>query len=95
VNEINSIEEPSQKLKVYPNPTTGNLSIRYFVSEPSKCEILVFDISGRRIAHPLTGFQTAGFHQLDFVYNEIPNGIYLIKFINKQESFTIKSILNK
>jgi hypothetical protein len=95
VNEINSIEEPAKKLQVYPNPTNGNCIIRYYVSEPSKCEIMVFDISGRRIAHPFAGFQSAGFHQVDFEYNNIPNGIYLIKFVNNQESFTVKSILNK
>ena len=95
VNEINSIQEPTKKLQVYPNPTNGNCIIRYYVSEPSKCEIMVFDISGRRIAHPFAGFQSAGFHQVDFEYNNIPNGIYLIKFVNNQESFTVKSILNK
>lgn len=95
LKEKNSIEEPSEKLRVYPNPTNGKCFIRYFVSESSNCEIMVFDISGRRIAHPFSGFQTAGFHQVDFEYNEIPNGIYLIKFVNNRESFTIKSILNK
>lgn len=95
VNEINSIEEPSEKLKVYPNPTSGNCTIRYFVSESSECQIMVFDINGRRIAHPIVGFQTAGFHQVDFEYKDIPNGIYLIKFVNNQESFTVKSILSK
>lgn len=95
VNDENFMEEPLNKLNVFPNPTTGNLTIRYYVSEDSKCEIMVFDICGRRIAHPFSGFQPAGFHQVNFEYNEIPNGIYLIKFVNNQESYTVKSILNK
>lgn len=95
INEHNSMEEPKAKLKVYPNPTNGSCIIRYFVSEPSKCEIIVFDINGRRIAHPVSGTQPSGYHHIEFNYQNLPNGIYLIKFVNKFESFTVKSVLNR
>ena len=93
-NNLN-IKDPDNKLRVYPNPTSGNLSIRYFVSEDSKCEIRIFDIQGRQIAQPLSEYRTAGFHQIDFQYSSIPDGIYIIKFVNNHQIFTVKSVLSK
>ena len=89
------INEPKDKLQVYPNPTAGKLTIRYFVSEDSKCEIRVFDIQGRQIAQPLSEFKPEGFHELDFQYNAIPNGIYILKYVNNSQSITVKSVLSR
>ena len=89
------IEKRINKIKIYPNPTTGNCTIRYHISEPSKCEIMVFNISGRKIAQPFSGFQTSGFHEVNFEYGKNTNGIYLIKFVNNKDSFTVKSILSR
>jgi hypothetical protein len=91
----NLIEEPTEKIRVYPNPTTGNCTIRYYVSEPSQCEIRIYNIDGQEIAQPLTGFQPVGFHQFDFQYENLPNGMYLIKYINNNQAVTIKSVLSK
>ncbi len=89
------IEKGINKIKVYPNPTTGNCTIRYYVSEPSKCEIRIYNIDGREIAQPLAGFQPAGFHQINFQYKYLPNGIYIIKYMNDYQTFTAKSILSR
>ncbi len=89
------IKKGINKLKVFPNPTTGNCTIRYYVSEPSKCEIKIFNIQGKEIAQPLVGFQPVGFHQVYFQYEHLSNGIYLIKFINSNQTVTIKSVLSK
>jgi len=90
INQVNS-----ENLNVFPNPTTGNLTIHYHVSEDSRCEIQIYDMQGKQIAQLLAEFKTAGFHQLNFDYANVPNGLYLIKFINDYETFTIKSILSK
>lgn len=87
--------ETAKKLMVYPNPTNGFCTIRYFVPRDSRCEITVFDINGRKIAHPVAEFQPKGFHQVDFQYKNVPNGIYLIRFTNDFETVTEKSILNR
>jgi hypothetical protein len=95
VEDFNLTEDLVNKLKIFPNPTTGNCTIRYFVSGDSRCEITVFDINGRKIAHPFKGFQPAGFHQVDFQYGNLPNGIYLIRFTNNFETVTVKSVLSR
>jgi len=95
IEENYQILEEINNLKIYPNPTNGNLTIRYYVSEPSKCEIRIYNIDGQEIAQPLTGFQSTGFHQFDFQYENFPNGMYLIKYINSNQSVTVKSVLSK
>lgn len=89
------INEPKNKLKIYPNPTSGKLTIRYFVPKDSKCEISIFDIQGRQIAQPLSGFKTAGFHQLDYEYSAVPNGLYIIRLVDITQSVTVKSVLGR
>jgi hypothetical protein len=95
LDDFYQMEKPENKLHVFPNPTTGNLTIRYYVSDDSKCEIRIFDIKGRQIAQPLAEYKTAGFHQLNFNYEHVPNGLYIIKFMNDYQTFTGKSILSK
>ncbi|WP_158862014.1 leucine-rich repeat domain-containing protein [Maribellus comscasis] len=87
--------KPDNKLNVYPNPTTGKCTVRYYVSTPTNCEIMLFDINGRKIKHQLSGFQTEGYHQFELDYNDLPNGIYIIKYVSNLESFSVKSVLNK
>ena len=95
IEEDYQIIEELNNLKVYPNPTNGDLTIRYYVPEPSECEIRIFNIQGKEIARPLSGFQPAGFHQLNFQYKNIPNGMYLIKYVNNNRSTTVKSVFSK
>jgi len=95
IDEKNFLNEPSNYLNIYPNPTNGNLSIKYFVKNDSKCQIYIYDINGRQIAQPVNDYKIAGFHQLNFDYADYPNGIYLIKFVNDNESFTVKSIFSR
>ncbi len=91
-DDLFQLKDPATRLKIYPNPTSGKCTIRYFVTNDSRCDISLFDINGREIAHPVAGHQSAGFHQVDFDYGNLAEGIYLIRFINNMESFTLKSI---
>lgn len=84
-----------QNLKVYPNPTSGNCTIEFYVSKDSDCQIIVFDINGRVVSIPWNGHKNAGVHQLTFNYNKLPEGMYLIKYVSNQESFTVKSIFSR
>jgi hypothetical protein len=95
LEDFHEMDAPDNKLNVFPNPTNGNLTIRYYVSANSKCEIRIFDIQGRQIAQPLAEYKSAGFHQLNFNYENVPNGLYIIKFINDNQIFTVKSIFSR
>jgi hypothetical protein len=95
IEEDYQIIEELNNLKVYPNPTNGDLTIRYYVSEPSECEIRIFNIQGKEIARPLSAFQPAGYHQLIFQYENIPDGMYLIKYVNNNRSTTVKSVFSR
>lgn len=57
-----------------------------------KFEIVIPKIQGRQLAQPLAEYKSAGFHQLNFNYEHVPNGLYIIKFTNDYQTFTVKSI---
>ena len=88
-------KEPGQKLLLFPNPTTGNCIIRYFVAADLQCDISVRDINGREIAHPVSGRRPAGVHQQNWDFGSIPNGVYLIVLQTGDQISVAKCILNR
>lgn len=87
--------ETATKLKVYPNPTNGYCTIRYFVPRDSRCEITLLDINGRKVAQPVAEFQPKGIHLVEYQYKNLPNGIYFVRYSNNFESVTVKSVFSK
>jgi len=73
------------ELKIYPNPTTGQLHIGYAICDNAICDIVIYDIMGRRvmtIAHPpLRG----GLGGLDV--SSLPSGVYFLKIGDKTAKF--------
>ncbi len=67
--------------KIYPNPFTSQTTIEYFLSEPGKIKIEVFNVSGRIEIVLIDAFQTAGTYSIDWNGKNdagyvVPEGIY-------------------
>jgi surface protein len=63
----------------YPNPFNPSTRIRYTLTEPSHVRLEIFDITGRRVAFPVDGFQTAGRYDIMFDASELAGGAYLYR----------------
>jgi endoglucanase len=61
---IGKINEQMQ-LNIWPNPASGNLNINYYLSQPGKVEITLFNLAGIKVADLLNVDQNAGFHVLN------------------------------
>jgi Leucine-rich repeat (LRR) protein len=100
LNELTAIKdvksgekEEGSNLHIFPNPTSGLLTINYYVPEYSKCEIMIYNMQGNEIARLLNDYQNSGLHSVSFNYRQLPNGIYLIKYLSNSRSETVKSVL--
>jgi hypothetical protein len=64
----------------YPNPFNPSTTINYFLKNPSKVEISVFDMNGRKVATLVNAANTkSGWHQVSFDASNLSTGIYIYR----------------
>jgi hypothetical protein len=73
---------PTSQLFIYPNPTSGNYYVTYYMPQVnSPVTITLIDMMGRRIVerHETT---TAPYTRFDFSNAKLAAGVYIIEFRN-------------
>ncbi|MBI5464542.1 MAG: carboxypeptidase regulatory-like domain-containing protein, partial [Ignavibacteriales bacterium] len=63
----------------YPNPFNPSTALRFDVPRDSRVDIVVFNMMGQEVAHPVSGVYNAGRHQAIFDANNLPSGVYMAK----------------
>jgi hypothetical protein len=64
----------------YPNPFNPSTTINYFLKNPSRVEISVFDMNGRKVATLVNAANTnSGWHQVSFDASNLSTGIYIYR----------------
>ena len=96
----NNVIEEFQLDQNFPNPFNPTTKINYFLSKPSKIEVLIFDVNGKEIFKLYDGYQKAGKHNLcwsgeGFNYKTVPSGVYFIRMKTKNNSKIRKMVLTK
>ena len=93
---INELITPQPELIIYPNPSTGEFTIRYDVLKRSDVRVDVFDEKGNllKTAVNVSG-QYEGKYHIPVSLNELPNGHYIIGILNDGKRRTQKLILEK
>jgi hypothetical protein len=95
VSEIPAEVSPAQNLLFYPNPTTGIGTIEFTLSESTSCELLITDIFGRIIAHPVSEYRMAGQYNEEWNFGNAPDGMYLVILRSRQGVQSEKIILSR
>ncbi len=80
------------KLKVYPNPTDGLLTVEYNLEEDSHVDVSVYDMSGVVRQTLSQGEMRKGFNSEKHNVSRLPNGIYVVKVTIEGVSYTHKMI---
>jgi glycosidase len=79
----------------YPNPFNPNTSIDYVITSDSDVNVSIFDISGRKIATLVNGYQSAGEYSLLFDASKLASGVYMYKLTSGRHQETRKMLLLK
>ena len=79
----------------YPNPFNSSTTIRYHVPEKSTVELILFNISGKKISTLINSIKVAGSHIFVFQTSELASGIYFYQIRNKNKIVTKKFVLIK
>ena len=81
--------------KAYPNPFNPNTRLQYAVKEKGYVDIIIYDLKGREILHPVHELKPAGFYTLDIKGGNWPSGTYVVKMGIKDFRKTQKIALLK
>ncbi len=63
----------------YPNPFNSSTILEFYLSEPSKIDMTIFDLNGRMVEEINTGFLSSGNHIYHWSPGNIANGVYLLQ----------------
>jgi subtilisin family serine protease len=82
-------------LRNYPNPFNPSTTINYSIPRQSNIKITVYDIIGNELEILFEGVQQSGAHEIDFIAENKPSGVYLISLTANDFVKTIKTTLIK
>ena len=95
-NSINCLVQSSAKLRIDgPNPFNPSTRLSYFLPEDANIQLLVFNLTGERVATLYNGFMSSGEHQVIFNAGNLASGIYLASLYTGKELITVKLLLMK
>ncbi|MCC6372594.1 MAG: T9SS type A sorting domain-containing protein [Bacteroidia bacterium] len=98
----NSIQEEQERnnayspLRIFPNPSKGEVNIAYSVLNRTDVILEVYNLSGQLIKNiSNVSNQHQGHYQIAVDLSDLPNGIYLISLIKGGERFTERVLIEK
>ena len=79
-------------VSVYPNPTTGKVTVSYTITATTDVNVVVYDLSGRVVSQKSLGQKTAGSYENELLINSKP-GQYLLQIQTKLNTEVIKVVV--
>jgi hypothetical protein len=84
-----------QQLKIYPNPSSGQVAVDYELDRDSRVEIIVYNVSGTQMFSQNKEQAAGEYHEtLHLDSPQFISGIYFIELRTSKERFINKLILN-
>jgi hypothetical protein len=80
-------------LPAYPNPSRGQTIFKYQLPKESKVSLAVYNVVGQAIKRFDQGTKPAGYHQISWNDNTLPNGIYFYRLTAGNFSATKKLLI--
>ena len=93
--EEDGIEEYSPAIngmKAYPNPTTGNVDLSFFLAQGGQTHIALYNMTGQMVDILYNGKLDEGYNHLDFNLCNVPSGIYFCRIQNNNSTSNVKII---
>lgn len=86
-------EEVNSNISIHPNPSTGNIQLRWIISTESNIFIELYELTGQLLVRE-NHILYKGLNTLDFNFS-LPNGIYYLKGSTNQQDFNYPVIIQK
>jgi len=92
---VNVMDSPENTGTLYPNPTTGNYTLKFNQLASEITTIQITDLQGNIVKPIFSGFIEQGIKTYNISVNELPNGTYFVQVINEHQNLSLKLIVIK
>jgi hypothetical protein len=82
-------------VSLYPNPSKGEASISLDLNVSSRVTIVLYDITGKKIADLYNNSMNSGYNTVRFDVSEFPAGIYFATVTSDSAAKTLKLVVTK
>ncbi|MBL7912707.1 MAG: T9SS type A sorting domain-containing protein [Bacteroidia bacterium] len=95
------IEEPiisnkQTELEVYPNPSTGEFTVKYDVLKRADVRVDIYNMAGALLKTAVNvSQQFEGKYQIPVNLNNLPTGVYIVNVTKGEKRFTQKVVIEK
>jgi hypothetical protein len=69
----------------YPNPASGTATLAFELPLVATISLSVYDVLGRRVAHPASGAFASGQHEVSLSTSGLAGGVYLVRLVATSE----------
>ncbi|MGA9364215.1 MAG: T9SS type A sorting domain-containing protein [Bacteroidota bacterium] len=77
----------------YPNPFNPSTKLSFSLGKPGYATLTVYNILGQKVATPIAGILTVGYHELNFDASKLPSGVYFYRLDSGKNSDVKKMML--
>jgi hypothetical protein len=101
IGERKIIEEPiitnkQTELEVYPNPSTGEFTVKYDVLKRADVRVEIYNMAGALLKTVVNvNQQFEGKYQIPVNLNNLPTGVYIVNLTKYGKRFTQKVVIEK
>lgn len=81
-------------LKLYPNPGSKQITMKYSLPIKQEVKISLYDFSGKEVMSLIDNIQSAGNYSKEFQTDKLQRGIYIVKIDTGSENRIQKLVLN-
>jgi hypothetical protein len=79
----------------YPNPFNSSTTIEFALPEAEEVSLVIYDILGREVARPVSGYKEAGNHSVTIDMDKAGSGVYFYRLTTSKTSISRSMILLK
>jgi len=88
-------EQPTDSVAITPNPANPSTTISYSIPDPSHVKLVIYSVSGQKVATLVDGLMIAGKHAVVFDGSPYASGVYFYKFTSENFEKSGKMVLVK
>lgn len=95
ITTFNQPPTQNQNFNVYPNPSSGECYVEFYLEEKANCTITIYDIYGKKVKELLSSSSLEkGNHMYPFSTSKLSSGIYFIKSTIGKTNYTVRVVKN-
>ena len=91
VNVVDELPE-GRNVRLFPNPTSGDLTIHFDGPVARTCQLQLMDLLGRSVK---TLILNTGEQGITFSLNELPPGLYMVKMMREGVPLWVRKVIKQ